>query len=124
MLLLGEPGAGKTTLLLELTRTLLERAERDIHLPMPVIFTLSTWAEKRLSLSDWMLDELKTKYQVPHEIGRTLFATNQIIPLLDGLDEVAENARRACVQAITVYLQRASRKGSNAPCCLLPEQGV
>ena len=48
LLLLGEPGAGKTTLLLELTRTLLERAERDTHLPVPVVFTLSTWADKRL----------------------------------------------------------------------------
>ena len=27
-----------------------------------------------------MLEELKTKYQVPREIGRTLLATDQIVP--------------------------------------------
>ena len=40
LLLLGEPGAGKTTLLLELARTLLDRAERDEALPIPVVFPL------------------------------------------------------------------------------------
>jgi TIR domain len=47
LLILGEPGAGKTTLLLELARVLLERAEQDERLCMPVIFNLSSWAEKR-----------------------------------------------------------------------------
>ena len=37
LLLLGEPGAGKTTLLLELARTLLDRAEQDEALPIPVV---------------------------------------------------------------------------------------
>jgi len=40
LLILGEPGAGKTTLLLELTRTLLERAEQDEQLPLPIVFNL------------------------------------------------------------------------------------
>src|SRR5262249_19834782 len=46
LLILGEPGSGKTTVLLDLTRTLLERAGRDESLPIPVVFTLSTWATR------------------------------------------------------------------------------
>ncbi len=38
LLILGAPGAGKTTLLLELARDLLERAERDVTHPIPVVF--------------------------------------------------------------------------------------
>src|SRR6266516_654429 len=38
LLILGEPGSGKTTLLLELTRYLLDQAELDDKLPMPVVF--------------------------------------------------------------------------------------
>ena len=47
LLILGEPGAGKTTLLLELARVLLERAEQNERLPMPIIFNLSSWDRNR-----------------------------------------------------------------------------
>ncbi|HEU4322891.1 MAG TPA: hypothetical protein VFS21_07045 [Roseiflexaceae bacterium] len=39
LLILGAPGAGKTTLLLELARELLNRAEADAALPIPVVVT-------------------------------------------------------------------------------------
>ncbi len=71
LLILGEPGSGKTTLLLELARDLLERAQKDDTLPIPVVFHLSLWAGKRHSISDWMVEELKTKYQVPHKLGQS-----------------------------------------------------
>ena len=119
LLILGEPGAGKTTLLLELARTLVERAEADENARLPVVFNLSSWAQKRLPLSDWLVEELRTTYQVPRARGKTWIATNQILPLLDGLDEVAEEARPGCVQAITAYAQRQREQGA-APlvvCC-------
>ena len=52
LLILGAPGSGKTTLLLELARELLSRAERDEQHPMPVVFTLSSWAMKQQPLVD------------------------------------------------------------------------
>lgn len=55
LLLLGEPGSGKTTLMLELARDLLERASKDDSHPIPVVFNLSSWAVKRLPLTDWRL---------------------------------------------------------------------
>ena len=103
LLVLGEPGSGKTTLLLELTRTLLERARRDEQQPIPVIFTLSSWATQQLPLAQWMIDELITKYQVPLALAQTWIADDKLLLLLDGLDEVDVYCRESCVQAINAY---------------------
>ena len=126
LLILGEPGAGKTTLLLELTRTLLERAEKDEQLPMPIVFNLSSWAEKRQSLRLWLLEELWTKYRVPRKIGQDWIAADQVLPLLDGLDEVAKEARSACVQQINEYYQSRLERGSSpiAVCCRSEEYAM
>ncbi len=105
LLILGEPGAGKTTLLLELARDLLDRAQKDDTYPMPVVFNLSSWAVKRQSLTDWFVEELNTKYQVPHKLGKLWEDDDQILPLLDGLDEVAPEHREACVDTINAYRQ-------------------
>lgn len=103
LLILGEPGSGKTTTLLELTRDLLVRAEQDPYHPIPVVFNLSSWANKRDTLADWMVSELNTKYQVPHKIGEAWITEEKILPLLDGLDEVAKAHRDRCVAAINAY---------------------
>src|SRR5512135_310126 len=58
LLILGAPGSGKTTLLLELARDLLARAEDDPTHPIPVVFPLSTWAESRRPLAQWLVEEL------------------------------------------------------------------
>ncbi len=119
LLILGEPGAGKTTLLLELAATLLERAERDERLRMPIVFHLSSWAEKRQALRTWLVEELSTKYQVPRKIGQRWVDADQVLPLLDGLDEVARDARAACVQQINDYYQSRLEHGSSpiVICC-------
>jgi TIR domain/NACHT domain len=92
LLILGEPGAGKTTLLLELARTLLERAEAEERHRLPVVFNLSSWVQSRQPLADWLVEELWTKYQVPHKLCQVWIDTDQVLPLLDGLDEMAEDA--------------------------------
>ena len=105
LLILGEPGSGKTTLLLELARDLLKRAATDTTYPIPVIFNLSSWAEKRQSLVDWLVDELKAKYQVPRQVGQSWIDNDQVLLLLDGLDEVSSSYRGSCVNAINNYRQ-------------------
>lgn len=105
LLILGEPGSGKTTLLLVLARDLLNRAELDESHPIPVIFNLSSWAMKRQSILDWLVDELNSKYQVPHKLAKSWVDADQILPLLDGLDEVALEHREACIDAINTYQQ-------------------
>ncbi len=105
LLILGEPGSGKTTLLLELARTLLERAIQEETHPMPVVFNLASWAIKRQPLSDWLVEELHSKYQVPRKLAHTWVQAEQILPLLDGLDEVIVDARSACIDTINAYRQ-------------------
>jgi hypothetical protein len=105
MLILGAPGAGKTTLLLELTRDLLDRARQDLTHPIPVVFPLSSWAEQRRPLADWLVEELHLRYDVPRAIAQTWIDAHTILPLLDGLDEVAQEHRATCVDAINAFRQ-------------------
>ncbi|MBA2677753.1 MAG: protein kinase, partial [Ktedonobacteraceae bacterium] len=105
LLILGAPGAGKTTLLLALARDLLDHAERDTASPVPVVFNLSSWTLKRQSLHNWLVEEMSNKYQVPRKLGSALVEHEQILPLLDGLDEVEAEARTACISAINSYRQ-------------------
>jgi serine/threonine protein kinase len=105
LLILGAPGAGKTTLLLELARELLVRAEADESLPMPVVFHLSSWASEQLPLQDWLVKELRTRYYIPRKLALALLSAEQILPLLDGLDEVAVIARTACIETINAFRQ-------------------
>ncbi|HEU5376263.1 MAG TPA: TIR domain-containing protein [Ktedonobacteraceae bacterium] len=105
LLILGQAGGGKTLQLLILTRTLLERAEQDPYQPLPVVFVLSSWARKHRPLEEWLIEELKTRYRIPENIATHLIKKQQILPLLDGLDEVAPNAQEACMQAINAYIQ-------------------
>lgn len=105
LLILGEPGSGKTTLLLELARDLLVRAEKDETHAIPVIFNLSSWAAAQQPITSWLIEELNNKYQVPRRMAREWVKSDQILPLLDGLDEVTPTARASCVQAINDYRQ-------------------
>jgi len=103
LLILGAPGTGKTTLLLELARDLLDRAEKDESQPIPVVFNLSSWATRRQPLSQWLVAELTERSDVPKQIAQRWIETEQIIPLLDGLDEVDANYRQDCVEAINDF---------------------
>lgn len=115
LLILGVPGAGKTTLLLELARNLIERAGRDDTQPMPVIFPLTTWAANRPPLDAWLVDELVQRYQVQRKLAQKWITDDAILPLLDGLDEVAPKARDACVDAINVFRATRGRLPSSPP---------
>ncbi len=105
LLVLGAPGSGKTTLLLELARELLNRAARDATHPIPVVFNLASWAVRRPALADWLVDELADVYDVSRGVGQDWVDTEQILPLLDGLDEVAPTHRDGCVEAINAFRQ-------------------
>jgi hypothetical protein len=105
LLVLGAPGAGKTTLLPTLARDLLQRAAQDLEQPIPVIFPLSSWAAQRRPLAVWLADELQQRYDVPRKLGQTWIDADQVLPLLDGLDEVQAEHRAACIDAINTFRQ-------------------
>jgi serine/threonine protein kinase len=103
LLILGDPGSGKTTTLLSLARDLLARAEVDDQHPIPVVLNLSSWSENQALLTEWLIEDLNSKYQVPRKVGTQWVENDELLLLLDGLDEVADNVRDACVQAINTY---------------------
>lgn len=103
LLILGAPGSGKTTILLDLARELIARAERDDTFPMPVIFHLASWSGKHSSFVNWLIEELNIRYQVPTKTGRRWLEGDEVLLMLDGLDEVQERHRSACVEAINNY---------------------
>jgi DNA polymerase III delta prime subunit len=107
LLILGEPGSGKTVTLLDLAQQLLDEVEKKKNrdAPIPVVLNLSSWALKRQSLHDWLLAELDTTYGVPKKTGLSWLEQDVLLLFLDGLDEVAEPHRQACVKTINVYRQ-------------------
>jgi eukaryotic-like serine/threonine-protein kinase len=103
LLLVGKAGAGKTTLLMELAEELLIEAEQRDSRAMPIVFQLAAWLVEEQSLSDWLVAELHKRYGVPTRLGMNWVESDQIIPLLDGLDEVADRHRDSCVSAINSF---------------------
>jgi hypothetical protein len=103
LLILGVPGAGKSTLLYHLALHLVEQAEQNSADSLPIIFPLSTWAVKPRPLEQWMSEQLTQIYKVPKNLSSHWIQSEQIIPLLDGLDEMDKEARPLCIQAINTY---------------------
>jgi transcriptional regulator with XRE-family HTH domain len=116
LLILGDPGAGKTTLLLQLANELLTSDRERPPEPMPVVFHLASWASDRGSLDCWLATELHQRYGVSRPLGRQWIEDEQIMPLLDGLDEVAEKHREACITAINAF-HRDHGQLPMAVCC-------
>lgn len=107
LLILGAPGSGKTVTLLDLARQLIERARGNGDAPLPVIFVLASWAQEKKPLDEWMVSEMERQYRVPLALGRHWVERREVLPLLDGLDEVKQSARAACVEAINAYRSKA-----------------
>jgi len=108
LLILGEPGSGKTATLLSMARDLLDRAQADMHQPIPVIFNLSSfWRREKKTFADWLVAELQGQYQVPSQIARSWIKSQELLLLLDGLDEVTYMP--LCVQAIAQFSQQYGR---------------
>ncbi|QLE59665.1 NACHT domain-containing NTPase [Nostoc sp. TCL26-01] len=108
-LILGAPGSGKTTTLLELAQALINRAEEQPDYPVPVLFNLSSWKDNRQSITDWLVAELKSKYGVSTKLGNEWVADHQLLPFLDGLDELEPQRQDSCVHGINQFLAGETR---------------
>jgi Pentapeptide repeats (8 copies)/NACHT domain len=108
LLVLGKAGAGKSTLLLEFAREYIKQADRkpgDLQC-IPLILPLAHWGREPLSLlslEEWICVQCEDSYGFSTQKCRQFLQNGQILPLLDGLDEVAESKRMACIQAINTY---------------------
>ena len=89
-------------MLLELARQLIEGARLDETEPIPVIFNLSSWKEIQ-TLPEWLTEQLNIVYYVPKKIAPSWVESNKMLLLLDGLDEVREDRRAKCIDAINQF---------------------
>ncbi|MBD2777590.1 NACHT domain-containing protein [Iningainema tapete] len=105
LLILGEPGSGKTTTLLTLTKHLIISTEQDLSRQIPVVFNLSSWANKQQKIAEWLVQQLYEEYHVPKAKGKAWVENEQLLLLLDGLDEVKAERREACVQALNQFIR-------------------
>ncbi len=110
LLILGKPGSGKTVTLLELAHELIIRAENDPVQPVPVIFNLSSWSQEK-TIFNWLVSEMSSKYLIPEKMSYVWIEEQRIVPLLDGLDEVNEKSRAACVRAINEFVRKTGLSG-------------
>ena len=135
LLILGEPGTGKSTKLVELARSLLDRAAdapasnkgnntsdsgAAASQPIPVILNLSSWTKEQAGLGKRIQSELVDRYGVSRPRAQQWVEGEYIVPLLDGLDEVAADKRAACVEAINIC-RRERGLQPMAVCCRLEE---
>ncbi|WP_314220772.1 NACHT and WD40 repeat domain-containing protein [Streptomyces zaehneri] len=101
LVVLGEPGAGKTVLAVMLVLGLLE--SRESGATVPVLLSVSSWDPVSESLDDWIVQSLATAYYNGRpEIPRRLLDHRLLLPVLDGLDEMPESARRSAVRGINL----------------------
>ncbi|MEL6354137.1 MAG: NACHT domain-containing protein [Cyanobacteria bacterium J06627_28] len=102
LLILGAPGSGKTTTLLNLAESLLIRAEDSVEIPY--IFELSTWQAKRQDIAGWLMAQLKFEHNIDEAVSRQWMLDGQLLPLLDGLDEVNAAHQQECVEKINAFV--------------------
>ncbi|MFB2921610.1 NACHT domain-containing protein [Aerosakkonema funiforme] len=110
LMILGTPGSGKTTTLLELANELISAAENDISKPIPVLLNLLSWQQNNQPIADWLIAELNSRYGVGVKVSKRWIKEQQILPLLDGLDELELTQQEQCQQAINHLLA-----GENPP---------
>ncbi|WP_435603570.1 NACHT domain-containing protein [Streptomyces sp. bgisy130] len=109
MVVLGSAGSGKTMLAVQLTLALART--RGLHEPVPVLLPLSSFEPERMSLSQWVRQQLAADYPAlcdaavhgPSAI-EDLVASQRILPILDGLDELPEPGRALALAAVNDVL--------------------
>jgi GTPase SAR1 family protein len=121
LVILGQPGAGKTTMLLKLAEELIKRANENPTCPIPVLFSLSAWKKDNQGIKDWLVKELKDKYGVRKDIGKQWIDNQEIIPLLDGLDELAVERQELCVRKINDFLHPETWRNPLVICSRIKE---
>lgn len=104
LLILGEPGSGKTIALLQLAQRLIEKTENNLSQLIPIVLNLSSWAKKQQKIEEWLIEELREKYQVSKSLSQPWIEQEKLILLLDGLDEVKIEYRNNCVRALNNFI--------------------
>jgi hypothetical protein len=146
MVVLGEAGAGKTVMVLRLLLDLAGEAlaaldvEPRTKVRVPVRLSLSSFHVEpevleptalRTRLDSWIARQLTRAHGIPHGQARALVSEGWVLPVLDGLDEMAPSRVEQLVAALncpvgptpgpvvltsrtTAYVERVERSGKAA----------
>jgi hypothetical protein len=110
LVVLGEMGSGKTILVTGLLLDLLEQREVDPRGQVPVFLPLASWNPMDQDVQTWMAGRLEADYPFlaaaapagppGRSTAQELVAQHRVLPIFDGLDELAPAARPWAVDAI------------------------
>jgi hypothetical protein len=107
LVVLRRPGAGKSVLALQFVVTLLDAGSWQAGMPVPVVFPLSSWQPKQVPLREWLATtllsrhpHLRDRYGSSPTLAHALLERGQILPVLDGFDEITPEHRFDALKAI------------------------
>jgi hypothetical protein len=110
LLVLGEPGSGKSSLAILLTLGLLEQHSAGRPVPVPV--SLSSWRPTAEHLYGWLAQRLTNEYEFLGNADRfgpdaasRLLTSGRVMPVLDGLDEMAAELRPTAIDHVNRFVQ-------------------
>ena len=119
MVVLGELGAGKSVQLLLLAKALLLNADRDRHMGVPIIIGLADCelqqpkrGEKKSNLElfeEWISTYVSSRFRIPKGSVPLWMVGGQLIPILDGLDEVGAPQLRQVFEGLRGWLTNPAR---------------
>ncbi|GAA1983357.1 hypothetical protein [Kitasatospora viridis] len=100
LVLLGEAGSGKSSLAVLLVLELL--ASRRSGDPVPVLVPLGSWDPGALLSGDWFAQRLAQEYPAVGGVAavRRLVRAGLVLPVLDGLDEMAPGRREVALRQL------------------------
>jgi len=117
LLILGGPGSGKSRQLLHLFVELQQRASGSNVASVPVLIRLTEWAKSENEpLRSWLSREIHLRWGLPMQVADEWIEVNNFIFLFDGLDELREDRRSACVNAINDFREKYNNP-SVVVCC-------
>jgi Tetratricopeptide repeat len=104
--MVGAPGSGKTTAAVSLLQSLLERSADDDGAPIPVFVSLASWPPE-VDIEKWLQGRVRALGSFTRAEAAAMLP--HIVPILDGLDEVAAGRRIDCARAIASHAERYPR---------------
>lgn len=115
LLILGEAGSGKTVLLLQFGLDLVEMAKQNFDYPMPILLNLATWRDENQTFETWLEENLvyaAGEYGTARKYAKEMVQENNLLLLLDGLDEIPQNDRKACLDKLRIFLDKLDNSRS------------